>query len=177
MASSHLILRLCGGIRSVGNFSLLLVVLAAFPFLLSFTVGFGVAEAAPQNPQHTWGFRESLSCSHWTCFCIAAIGTHRRGPTAWQEVIGSRWHGWQQVLRDIAIAFAVLAAMTIIGGLSNTLLGPLHRDTPLSSRWSLLVPGKRWLSSMQRFPLGSSKNSSSRAIFRNSYRHSLERRF
>ena len=51
MASSHLILRLCGGIRSVGNFSLLLVVLAAFPFLLSFTVGFGVAEAAPQNPQ------------------------------------------------------------------------------------------------------------------------------
>jgi hypothetical protein len=62
----------------------------------------------------------------WICFGIALGGIYRKGSISLRELIGAGWNRRLAVIRDLAIAWAALLSMGVIGSLSSVLLGPLH---------------------------------------------------
>jgi membrane protease YdiL (CAAX protease family) len=124
--------RLEGGVASPVNFVLLLLVLSSFPLVLHETGALAVATFDPDSPGHTPAFLRFcvvVALFLWTCFAIALIGIYRQGSVGFAKFIGFSWHHWRPVIRDIGIALLALLAMAMVGNLSNTLLGPLQRDS------------------------------------------------
>ena len=99
--------RLRHGIASVTNFAVLLAVLLCFPLVLRWTGALSVADINPQSQQHTPAFLKFcfvLTAFSWIYFAIAFVGIRRSGRVTWQEVVGAKWHSWQAIIRDLALA-------------------------------------------------------------------------
>jgi membrane protease YdiL (CAAX protease family) len=60
---------------------------------------------------------------------LRSLASVVRGKINVLELVAARWNRWPAVLRDLCIACAALLAMAVIGNLSNTLLGPLQKDS------------------------------------------------
>ena len=128
----HVDWRLRRGIASPTNFAVLLAGLLFFPLVLRWTGALSVGEINPQSPQHTRAFLKFcfvLTAFLWVCFAIALVGIRRGGKMTFQELVGAKWSRWQTIIGNLGVALATLAAMAVIGNLSNAVLGPFQHDS------------------------------------------------
>jgi len=119
------------GVAGWWNFSLILVLLFAFPLVLR--VSRALPADRPNEHPHAGLLRFSIIVGSflWACFAVAWIGIRRQGAVSPTELIGMSWHRWQSVVRDLGIAALTLAAMTVIGNVSNVWLARI--DTQASA--------------------------------------------
>jgi CAAX protease family protein len=88
----------------------------------------------------------SLLAAEWGLVRLVVVGIHRTG-TRLRDLLGDRWSGPRDILRDIALGFGFWAAWTVLASLASRLLGPdmaksietlLPRDLPESVAWVFL---------------------------------------
>ncbi len=89
----------------------------------------------------------SLVAAEWGLLRFVYAAGLRRTGTRFRDLLGARWAGWKDVVRDIAMALLVWAAWSVAETLALRLLPPdtakgiatlLPRDLPEAVAWVLL---------------------------------------
>jgi membrane protease YdiL (CAAX protease family) len=89
----------------------------------------------------------SLIAAEWGLLRFVVYGGLRRTNTSLRDLIGARWGGWRDVLRDVAIALLAWAGWSAVETLAAHALGPdsakgiatlLPRSVPEIAVWVLL---------------------------------------
>ena len=124
-------LNLQKGIASPGNFVCLLVAFALFPLMVKWVDPFAVARLEPGNPEHTREFVKFavfLLVSEWVLFFIAWIGVRRYGKMSVSELIGGKWKGTAEILRDVGLGLLTFAGLLVIAVVLQRALAPYQHD-------------------------------------------------
>jgi uncharacterized protein len=88
----------------------------------------------------------SLLAAEWGLVRYMVVGIHRTG-TRLRDLLGDRWSGPKDVLRDVALGFGFWAAWAVLASLASRFLSPdmaksietlLPRDLPESLAWVCL---------------------------------------
>jgi len=89
----------------------------------------------------------SLMAAEWGLFRFVVMGGLRRTGTPLRDLLGARWTGWRDVVRDVVIALLAWAAWSCAEMFASRLLGPdsarwianlLPRSAPEVAAWVLL---------------------------------------
>jgi membrane protease YdiL (CAAX protease family) len=120
------------GVASPFNFVVLLVVLFSFPFVLSLSgaLSFSTMDVANSLYEHAfYKFCATVGIFLWICFFIALIGILRRKRVTILQFIGVRLSSVGAIARNIGVSFLALAAMAVVGNLSNAVLSRFQLDS------------------------------------------------
>ena len=66
----------------------------------------------------------SLIAAEWGLFRFVVMGGLRRTNTSLRDLLGTRWKGWRDVTRDVAIALLAWAGWSVAERLASRFLGP-----------------------------------------------------
>jgi len=122
------------GVAGMGNSLLLVLILVSFPAVLGWTAALSVADLPPGSAEHTSAFVRFclvLGTFLWTCFGVAWFGLRRRGSVSLKSLVGARWAGGGEALKDLGAVLAALVAMFAVGNLSNLVFPPTLHDSAI----------------------------------------------
>jgi hypothetical protein len=127
----QLALNLQKGIASPGNFVCLLLTFALFPLMVKWVDPFAVARLEPGNPEHTREFVRFavfLLVFEWVLFFIVWTGVRRYGKMSVSELMGGKWKGTVEILRDLGLGLLTFACLLAVGMLLQRVLAPYRHD-------------------------------------------------
>lgn len=124
-------LKMREGLASPGNFVCLLVAFALFPLLVKWVDPFAVARMEASNPEHTREFVKFagfLVAFEWALFFITWIGVRSYRKLSVSELVGGKWNGAADIVRDVVLGLMTFVGLLAIGILLQRVLAPYQHD-------------------------------------------------